>query len=241
MSGHSKWANIKRKKEAEDKKRGQLFSKLSRMITLAVLAGGGMTDPEKNVKLRLAVEKAKEANMPKENILRAIERAKKPEGNTLKEVIYEAFGPEGVGLIIEGSSDNPNRTLTEVKNVLARFGGKLATPGAVSHLFKRCGLIILRKDKVDEEKIFEWGERLSAFDIDQDKEVFYLYFPFENLGKVREVFDSIKPDAVEIDYKPNSLMKIDDKEKVKIILDLTEALESLDDIQKVYFNCDISL
>ena len=241
MSGHSKWANIKRKKEAEDKKRGQLFSKLSRMITLAVLAGGGMTDPEKNVKLRLAVEKAKEANMPKENILRAIERAKKPEGNTLKEVIYEAFGPEGVGLIIEGSSDNPNRTLTEVKNVLARFGGKLATPGAVSHLFKRCGLIILRKDKVDEEKIFEWGERLSAFDIDQDNEVFYLYFPFENLGKVREVFDSIKPDAVEIDYKPNSLMKIDDKEKVKIILDLTEALESLDDIQKVYLNCDISL
>ena len=241
MAGHSKWANIKRKKEAEDKKRGQIFSKLSRMITLAVLAGGGITDPEKNVKLRLAVEKAKEANMPKENILRAIERAKKPEGSALKEVIYEAFGPEGVGFIIEGSSDNPNRTLNEVKNVLARFGAKLATPGAVSYLFKRCGLVIVKKEKVSEEKIFELGEKLSAFDIDQDEEVFYLYFPFENLGKVREVFDLVQPDTVEIDYKPNSLIKISSKEKAKTILDLVEALESLDDIQKVYFNCDISL
>jgi len=241
MSGHSKWANIKRKKEAADKKRGQIFSKLSRMITLAVLAGGGIADPEKNVKLRLAVDKAKEANMPKENILRAIERAKKAEGSALKEVTYEAFGPEGVGLIIEGSSDNPNRTLSEVKNVLARFGAKLATPGAVSYLFKRCGLIIVKKEKVDEEKIFELGGGLSAFDIDQDEEVFYLYFPFENLGKVRQVFDSIQPDAVEIDYKPNSLVKVSSKERAKTILDLVEALESLDDIQKVYFNCDISL
>jgi len=241
MAGHSKWANIKRKKEAEDKKKGKVFSKLSRMITLAVLAGGGITDPEKNVKLRIAIEKAKEANMPKENILRAIERAKKPEGLALKEVIYEAFGPQGVGLIIEGSSDNPNRTLGEVKNVLSRFGAKLATPGAVSYLFKRCGLVIIKKEKVSEEKIFELAEALLAFDIDQDNEVFYLYFPFENLGKVKEVFGELKPDAVEIDYKPSSLIKIADEKSSKTILYLVEALESLDDIQKVYFNCDISL
>jgi len=241
MSGHSKWANIKRKKEAADKKRGQIFSKLSRMITLAVIAGGGVTDPERNVKLRLAVEKAKEANMPKENIFRAIERAKKPEGPVLKEVVYEAFGSEGVGLIIEGASDNPNRTLGEVKNVLARFGAKLATPGAVSYLFKRCGLVIIKKEKVNEEKIFEFGEALSAFDIDQDNEVFYLYFPFENLGKLKEVLGDLKPDAIEIDYKPSSLISLSDKQKTKKILDLVEALENLDDIQKVYFNCDISL
>jgi len=241
MAGHSKWANIKRKKEAEDKKRGKIFSKISRMITLAVLAGGGITDPDKNVKLRLAVEKAKEANMPKENIIRAIDRAKKPESSTLKEVIYEAFGPSGTALMIEGSSDNPNRTLSEVRNVLSRFGGKLATPGSVSHLFKRCGLLIIKKEKINEEKIFEIGESLLAFDIDQDSEAFYVYFPFENLGKVKELLSPIQPDAVEIDYKPSTLIKISDQQTGKTILDLIESLENLDDIQKVYFNCDISL
>jgi len=241
MSGHSKWANIKRKKEAEDKKKGKIFSKLSRIITLAVIAGGGIADPQNNLKLRLAIEKAKQANMPKENIVRAIEKATKPEGASLKEIVYEAFGPYGVAFIIEGTSDNPNRTLSEVRNILSNFGGKLATPGAVSYLFKRCGLAIVKKEKVSEEKILELADKLSSFDIDQDNEAFYLYFPFENLGRVKEVFGEVEPDSVEIDYKPNSLIEINDQQKVKSILDLAEALENLDDIQKVYFNCNISL
>lgn len=239
MSGHSKWANIKRKKEAEDKKKGKIFSKLSRMITLAVVAGGGITDPQKNVKLRLVIEKAKQANMPKDNINRAIDKATKPDASSLKEVTYEAFGPEGVALIIEGSSDNPNRTFSEVKNVLSNFNAKLATPGAVSYLFKRCGLVIIKKEKVSEEKIFELADKLSSFDIDQDDEAFYLYFPFENLGHVKEALGQIQPDSVEIDYKPQTLIKITDQQKAKTLLDLVEALENLDDIQKVYFNCEI--
>ena len=241
MSGHSKWANIKRKKEAEDKKKGKIFSKLSRMITLAVTSGGGITDPQKNVKLRLAIEKAKQANMPKENINRAIDKATKTDASSLKEVIYEAFGPEGIAFIIEGTSDNPNRTLSEVRNVLANFNAKLTTPGAVSYLFKKCGFVMIKKHKVTEEKILELADKLSSFDIDQDDEAFYLYFPFENLGHVKEVFGAIEPDRVEIDYKPNTLVKVNDQQKAKMILDLTEALESLDDIQKVYSNCEIFL
>jgi len=239
MSGHSKWANIKRKKEAEDKKKGKIFSKLSRMITLAVITNGGITDPQKNVKLRLAIEKAKQANMPKDNINRAIEKATKPDNSSLKEIIYEAFGPEGVALIIEGSSDNPNRTLSEVRNILSNFNAKLATPGAVSYLFKRCGLVIIKKDKISEEKILELAEKISSFDINQDDRDFYLYFPFENLGRVKEVFGDIIPDVVEIDYKPQTLIKITDQQKAKTLIDLIEALENLDDVQKVYFNSEI--
>jgi len=239
MSGHSKWANIKRKKEAEDKKKGKIFSKLSRMITLAVIAGGGIADPQKNVKLRLAIEKAKQANMPKENINRAIDKATKPDSSSLKEVMYEAFGPEGVALIIEGSSDNSNRTLNEVKNILSSFNAKLATPGAVSYLFKKCGLAIIKKQKIDEERVLELADKISSFDIDQDNEAFYLYFPFENLGRIKELFGEVEPEAIEVDYKPQTLIKIKDRQKAKIILDLIEALENLDDIQKVYVNCEI--
>jgi len=239
MSGHSKWANIKRKKEAEDKKKGKIFSKLSRMITLAIIQGGGITDPQKNVKLRLAIEKAKQANMPKENISRAIERATKPEESSLKEVFFEAFGPAGVAFIIEGSSDNQNRTLNEVKNVLSKFGGKLASYGAVSYLFKRCGLVIFNKDKITEDKVFQLADLLSAFDIEQDNKSFYVYIPFENLGQVKEILGDIQPEEITIDYKPQTLIKIEDSEKIRSILDLAEALEDLDDIQKVYFNCEI--
>jgi len=210
------------------------------MITLAVITNSGISDPQKNVKLRLAIEKAKQANMPKENINRAIEKATKPDNSSLKEIIYEAFGPEGVALIIEGSSDNPNRTLSELRNVLSNFNAKLATPGAVSYLFKKCGLVIIKKEKVSEEKIFELADKLYSFDIDQDEEVFYIYFPFENLGHVKEIFGEITPDSVEIDYKPQTLIKVTDKQKAKTIIDLIQALENLDDIQKVYFNAEIT-
>jgi len=136
MSGHSHWSSIKHKKGTEDAKRGKIFSKLSKLVSIAAKEKGG--DPESNPKLRLAIEKAKQANMPKDNIERAIKKGTgQLEGVEIEEVFYEAYGPSGVALIIEGITDNKNRTLPEVKNILSKFGGKLAAVGSVSYLFDR--------------------------------------------------------------------------------------------------------
>lgn len=241
MSGHSKWANIKRQKQAADVKRGQVFSKLSRLITLAVTQGGGITDPEYNVRLRLAIEKAKQANMPKENIKRAIERGVGPEKNQIKEIIYEAFGPENIGLLILTTTDNPNRTRTQIREILDKNGGKLVDSGGVSYLFTRCGLVIFKKEKNEEEKIFEFAQKINAFDIDEDEEGFYVYLPFENLGKINQFLNGLVYDSAEIDFKPNISVEIKDKEKAKMILKLVDLLEDLDDVQKVFTNFDIPI
>lgn len=239
MSGHSKWANIKRQKQAADLKRGQIFSKLSRLITLAVVQGGGITDPEYNVKLRLAIEKAKQANMPKENIKRAIERGVGPEKDQLKELIYEALGPENVGLLILATTDNPNRTRTQIREILEKNGGKLVDSGAVNYLFTRCGLVIFSKNKISEEKVFDFASKADALDIDEDKDNFYVYLPFENLGKIKEFLGDLVYETAEIDFKPNSLISIENPEKAKQILNLVDLLEGLDDVQKVFGNFDL--
>jgi len=239
MSGHSKWANIKSKKGVKDKARGTLFSKLSRVITLAVLEGGGLTDPENNIKLRLAVEKAKEGNMPKENIQRAIERGIGPNKDQIKEVIYEGFGPGGAALILLTTTDSPNRTLTEIRNVMDRHGGKLGIQGSVNYLFKRCGLVIFEKNKVKEDDVFGFADKIKAFDIEEDKEQFSVYFPFENLGHIKEYLKGIEASPAEIDYKPLSYIKISEKEQATRIINLIEALEELDDVHKVFANFDI--
>ncbi len=136
MAGHSKWKQIKHKKAANDKERGKIFSKLSKLITIAVVEGGGMTDPNLNLKLRLAVDKARESNMPKDNIQRAIEKGSGPDKNNLKEVIYEGYGPQGVALVVHATTDNSNRTFNEVRSVVERAGGKLGTQGSVAYLFQ---------------------------------------------------------------------------------------------------------
>ena len=239
MSGHSKWANIKRQKQAADLKRGHLFSKLSRAITIAVIEGGRITDPEHNVKLRLAVEKAKTANMPKENIQSAIERGVGKGVDGLKEVIIEAFGPEGFVLLILATTDNTNRTISQVRQILERGGGKLGSVGSVIYQFTRCGLITFSKAKIKEEKIFEIAEKIDAFDIDSDDSFFYVYFPFQNLGKIKEVISGENYESVEVDFKPNSLINITNKETASKILALVEQLENHDDVQKVFSNFDI--
>lgn len=238
MAGHSKWAQIKRKKEAKDKEKGKIFSKLSRLIVLAVKEGGGIDDPEKNVKLRLAIEKAKEYNMPKENILRAIERAKGSEGQGLQEIIYEGFAPFGVSLIILTATDNSKRTLSEIRRVLEEHGGKLGSMGSTQFLFQRCGLVIFSRQN-SEEKIWQFAEKISALDIEEDKESFLVYIPFENIGRTKEFLGDLKPQSIEIDYRPLSTVKVEDKEKATQILKLIEALESLDDVQRVFANFDI--
>ena len=192
MSGHSKWSNIKRKKEANDKIKGNIFSKVTRLITLAVIEGGGITDPDNNVHLRLAVEKAHAANMPKENIKRAIEKGVGPDRSQIKEIAYEGFGPYGVSLIILAATDNQNRTLSEVRNILEKYQGKLASAGSVSYQFKKCGLITFDKGTVSQDKILAIGDQLKAFDIEETDDRFYLYFPYSELGHIKNLVKDIK-------------------------------------------------
>ncbi len=236
MSGHSKWANIKRKKEANDKVKGNVFGKMSRLITLSVIEGGGITDPEHNVKLRLAVDKAKSVNMPKDNIERAIEKGSGPDKSTLKEIIYEGFAPGGVALVIQATTDNPNRTLTEVRNILDRNEGKLAQSGAVSYLFKKCGLIVIKKSEIEEDKLLAVADALSAFDMDSDDEYYRVYIPFENLGHIKTVLADVKYESADIDFKPQSTIDISDDALLTKIDGLINTLEELDDVHKVFAN-----
>lgn len=239
MSGHNKWSKIKRGKETKDKVRGNIFSKLSRLITLAVIDGGGITDTENNVKLRLAVDKAKQFNMPKENINRAIEKASGPDKTQLKEIVYEGFAPGGVALIILATTDNPNRTLSEIRNILEKYQGKLGSQGSVSYLFERCGLVIFEKISVKEKQVLDFVEKIDAFDIDEDNQTFFVYFPFGNLGKVNDCLAGLEAKPAEIDYKTKSLITIKENQLGEKIVDLVEALENLDDVQRVFANFEL--
>ena len=239
MSGHSKWANIKRKKEANDKVKGAVFSKLSRLITLAVIEGGGIPDPERNVKLRLIIDKAKAANLPKENIKRAIDKASGPNKELIKEIIYEAFAPCQTALIIQATTDNPNRTFNEVRNLLERQGGKIGNQGSVSYLFQKCGLIIFKKNALPEDEAFQLSERVGALDIDQDENNFYIYFPFDQLGKIKEWVGTFPYESAEVEYKPLTAVMINDQQQVEKLFDLIDSLEALDDVHKVFANFSI--
>lgn len=235
MSGHSKWANIKRKKGKNDKIKANVFAKMSHLITIAVIEGGGIIDPVNNVKLRLAIDKAKSANMPKENIKRAIEKGFGPNRIMLKEVIYEGFGPHGVFLLIISTTDNSNRTSSEIRNMLEKNSGKLGTQGSVAYLFKKCAFVSFQKIEVNEEVVFKIGEELDAFDINEDDSHFFIFFPFSNFGLLKTHLNNIKYGLAEVDYLPTTPVVLDlDKEKK--VLDLIEALEDLDDVQRVYTN-----
>lgn len=235
MSGHSKWANIKRKKGVNDKIKANVFAKMSHLITIAVIEGGGMTDPENNVKLRLAMDKAKSSNMPKENIERAIEKGYGPNKAMLKEVIYEGFGPYGVSFLILSTTDNSNRTSSEIRNMLEKNSGKLGTQGSVSYLFKKCAFVSFQKKETNEEVIFKIGEELQAFDIDEDESHFFVFFPFSNFGLLKTHLNNVKYDLAEIDYLPLVPISID-PDKQTTVLGIIEAIEELDDVQRVYTN-----
>ncbi|OGK26178.1 hypothetical protein A2954_04290 [Candidatus Roizmanbacteria bacterium RIFCSPLOWO2_01_FULL_37_12] len=236
MSGHNKWSKIKRDKGIRDKNKGNVFSKLARLITLAVIEGGGVTDPENNIKLRIAIEKAKSLNFPKENIERAIEKGSGPDRHLLKEVIYEAFGPGGISLIILATTDNLNRTLGEVRKILELHNGKLGDQHSVSYLFKKCGLVTFKLSEAEEKPIFEFADKINAFDFDKYGENYCVYFPYENLGKVNVYKGNLKTQRIEVDYKPNSQISIGDEQTTRKVVDLIDALENLDDVQKVFSN-----
>lgn len=238
MSGHSKWANIKRKKEANDKVKGALFAKLSRVITLAVVEGGGVTNPDANFKLRLAVDKARAANMPKDNISRAIEKGHGPDAAALKEIVYEAFGPHGVALMIQCTTDNSTRTHNAIRSMLENRGGKLGSQGSVAYLFQKCSVVQFDLTTSPENDVFAFADAMHAFDIEEGNGTATVYFAFEQFGKAREHLGALVPTLSEIEYRPLSRVGVQSEEDARKVLDIVEALESLDDVHTVYTNLE---
>jgi YebC/PmpR family DNA-binding regulatory protein len=240
MSGHSKWSTIKRKKGAEDAKRGRLFTRLAREITVAARDGGG--DPSVNSTLRLAIEKARGANMPKDNIERAIKRGTgELEGGHLEEVIYEGYGPHGVALLVKCLTDNRNRTISDVRRVFNRSGGNLAEAGAVVWMFDTKGYIAVARDDVDPDDIFMMAVDAGAEDVEVSDDFVEVYTEPGDLHWVREGLAGrglIVEDA-ELAQVPKTLMTLGEKETLQL-MNMIEALEELDDVQQVYSNLDIS-
>lgn len=242
MSGHSKWAQIKRQKGVADKKRGQTFTKLSNTITIAVREGGGVTDPEQNFRLRLVIEKAREVNMPKENIERAIARAVgKLAGDSLEEVTYEGFGPFGVAILVEATTDNKLRTNGDVRTIFEKNGGTMGSVGAVSYQFQKHGLITVKKGSNTIDDIFLTSADAGASDVEDGGDITLIYTSPEQLAAVKNTL-ALKGMAIEgfeLTRKPLSTVSLTDREQVTKVVNLLEKLEDLDDVQKVYSNVDI--
>jgi len=241
MSGHSKWATIKHQKESKDASRGQAFTKVSNLISTAVKSGGGVSDPEKNFKLRLAVEKARSLNMPKGNIERAIKRAAGQKGEVdWTEILFEGYGPLGVALMVEVTTDNKNRATAEIKNLFERGGGKISAPGAVAFQFKKSGLMTIEKTNNPQEQVL----KLMDVGVDDVEEVTDVIEVYTDPGKLREMRDKIESQGFkvlseELIMKPLNEIKIEDVNKAQQILKFINNLESHNDVQKVYSNFDI--
>ncbi len=237
MSGHSKWANIKRKKEANDKVKSNVFAKASRLITMAVIEGGGLTDPEHNVKLRFAIEKAKQDNMPKENIARSIEKGSGPDKATLSHVRFEAFGPGGASLLILGTTDNNNRTHSEIRNIVEKHGGKMGSLGSVAYLFAQNGVITFSRADTNEDDVFAFAERVDGNDIEEDETSITVFIPYEKLHGVNDQIGTLKGSEPEVVYKASSSIPLNKHDSNKLI-DLIQALEDHDDIHEVFTNAE---
>jgi len=241
MSGHSKWATIKRQKGVNDAKRGHLFTKLSSAITIAVRQGGGVADPESNFRLRLAVEAAHSANMPKENIERAIERASGKKAAILQEVVYEGFGPGGFSVVIEALTDNKLRTVSEIKNIFSKNGGSMGALGSVMYQFEKKGVIAVDKEGKSLDDIFLIAVNNDAEDIEEEGLEVFLYTKPEEVTKIRDALtqDGLKVKTFEIIFRPVVINPLFDKTSIEKALSFIEKLEALDDVQKVYANFDI--
>ena len=240
MSGHSKWATIKHKKGAADAARGKVFSKLTREITVAAKAGGG--DPDSNPRLRSVILKAKEANMPSDNISRAVKKGTgELPGVTYEETTYEAYGPGGVGILVEVLTDNKNRTSAEIRSVITKQGGSMAGAGSVSYLFTKKGHVTVPKGAVDEEKLFGITTDAGAEDFNAEGEEYEITIPVSSFEAVKKVLDQnkIKPSVCEVTMLPANTIPLGEKE-AKTVVNLVQALEDHDDVQNVYSNFDIS-
>lgn len=241
MSGHSKWATTKRHKAVVDAKRGKIFSTLSKDLTLTARNGGG--DPEFNPRLRTTIVKAKAANMPADNIDRAIKKGTgELPGVEYSELLYEGYGPGGIGIIVEVTTDNKNRAASEVRSTFTKNGGNLATPGALQAFFNHQGQFLISADKTNEEQLMDVALEAGAEDIIDNGDHFEVRSPMGEYDTVATALEAagIVPDSSELAYIPMSLNPITDKDMVAKVLRLTEALDDLDDVQNVFDNSEIA-
>jgi YebC/PmpR family DNA-binding regulatory protein len=239
MSGHSKWHTIKHKKGAADAKRGKIFTRLIKELTVAARAGGG--DPDMNPRLRTIVAEAKANNMPRENIERAIRRGTGEEpGVSYEEITYEGYGPGGVALLIQTLTDNKNRTVGEIRFIFGKYNGNLAAENSVAWMFSRKGQIVIEKSKADEEKLLNAALEAGADDVNDDGEAWEVVCAPETFETVRDAIKAlgIEPAAAEIAMIPQNYVKLQGSE-ARSMLKLFEALDDHDDVQHVWANFDI--
>ena len=241
MSGHSKWSSIKHKKGAADAKRGQLFSKLSRAIIVAAKEGG--PDPDGNLALQNAIEKARSYSMPKDNIERAIAKGTgaDADASSFETVVYEGYGPEGVAVLVEAVTDNRNRTASEVRHAFTKHGGNLGTTGAVAWQFERRGVVLVSADGADEDALVLTAAEAGADDVELDGSSFVVTSAPESVSVVRAALQDagFAVESVELAMVPKTTVAVSDESMARKIMRLVEGLEDTEDVQDVYANFDI--
>jgi YebC/PmpR family DNA-binding regulatory protein len=241
MSGHSKWATIKRAKGAADAKRGKIFSVISKDITLAARDGGG--DPSMNPRLRTVIAKAKAANMPSDNVDRAIKKGTgELPGVVYEELVYEGYGAGGVGIIVEITTDNKNRSASEVRSTMTKNGGNLAGVGSVAFQFDRKGQVIIDSEKIGEEALMDLALEAGAEDIKNQGDHFEVICPMTDYDTLSQALEEkeIETESSELAYLPNIMVPVGDIETARKVLHLIEKLDDLEDVKAVHSNMDIA-
>jgi len=240
MSGHSKWANIKHKKEKSDAQKGKIFTKLGRELAIAVKQGG--PDPEVNSRLKDVIAKAKAANMPNDSIMRSIKKAAGDvDGNNYEEVVYEGYGPGGVAVIVETTTDNRNRTAGDIRHYFDKHGGNLGQTGCVSFMFERKGVILVEKnDKIDEDTLMMEAIEAGAEDFNVEDEYFEILTDTGSFSAVREALERKGYEFVEAEIQavPQTTVKLTDPKQIEQMEKLIDVLEDMDDVQEVWHNWD---
>ena len=240
MAGHSHWAGIKHKKAANDAKRGKVWSKIARIIIMAAKAGGG--DPGQNLTLRYAIDKAKAANMPKDTIEKAVKKGTGELGGiTYEEVLYEGYAPGGVAIMIDGLTDNRNRTAPEIKKIFEKRGGSLGASGCVNWMFKKKGLITVKADAIDEDTLMDIVLSAGAEDMENAGEIYEITCQPDAYNELKTALEEkeIPIETSELSMVPDTTVAVNDADTARKILNLMEDFEDHDDVQEVYANFDI--
>ena len=242
MSGHSKWSKVKRAKGALDVKRGTIFSKFSKEISIAARIGGG--DPAGNARLRSVIDMARAQSMPNDNIERAIRRGTgaDAEAQHFEEIVYEGYGPGGVAVIVEAATDNKNRTAAEIRRIFSKNHGNLATSGSVSYMFHKKGQITVPREAIAEERLFDLALEAGADELTTEEEQYVILTPHDQLYAVAEVLKDagVTTDGQKFTFIPDTTVSVTDQTAALQVLRLCDSLEEDDDVQNVYSNLDIS-
>jgi YebC/PmpR family DNA-binding regulatory protein len=241
MAGHSKWSKVKRFKGAIDAKRGRIFSKLSKEITIAAKIGGG--DPEANPRLRSAIQAARAQSMPSDNVERAIKRGtgEGSDGAQLEEITYEGYAPGGVAIIVGAATDNKNRTAAEIRSLFTKHQGNLASSGSVSYMFHKKGQITVPRDSIDEDRLFELALEVGAEELTTEDDQYVIITSHDQLYAVAEALKRarVATDGQKFTFIPDTTVQVADENVARQVLRLCDALEEDDDVQNVYSNLDI--